>query len=64
MVDEKINEYQISEGREDFLCIKAVEEITTERNSTIFLSVVFLHVQKKTNQIKSGNKRKLKKKVS
>lgn len=52
MVDEKISEYQISEGREDFLCIKAVEEITAERHSTIFLDVIFLHVQKRQTKLK------------
>ena len=37
--------YQISEGGKDFLCTKAVEEITAGRSHNVF-NVKFLYVQK------------------
>lgn len=56
-----VSEYQISKGGEDLPRIKAVEEITTGTlYRAVFLSVVFLYVQKRytdTPNLKEKQKR-------
>lgn len=45
-MDENINEYQISEGGEDFLCIKVSEKITTGKTYRTIMLYLYMYKTK------------------